>query len=112
MLSPGVISCSGLIGSGSGVTPMVINSPRGRRPPTGAAIGCAAPAVPSTHRDAAEVVQRRGYVAVAGVDVVVRAQFQRILLFRGAAVDRDRLETHCPGKLHPEVSEPADPENR
>lgn len=44
----GVISCTGLIGSGSGVTPMVTSSPRGTMPPTVAAIAFELPAVART----------------------------------------------------------------
>ncbi len=112
MLSPGVINCSGLIGSGSGVTPMVISSPKGCNPPTVAAIAFDAPAVPKHDRDPAEIVQRVGDVAVGGIDVVMRAQFECIRFLGGATVDRDGLETHCPGELDPEVTETANPQNR
>ena len=43
---------------------------------------------------------------------MVRAQLERVLFLGGAAVDRDGLETHRPGELHPEVAEPADAEDR
>ena len=43
---------------------------------------------------------------------MVRAQLAGILGFGGAAGDRDGLETHRPGELHPEVAEAADADDR
>ena len=40
------------------------------------------------------------------------AQFLGVLVLGAAAVDRDGLETHRPGELHPEVAQPADAEDR
>ena len=112
MLSPGVISCSGLIGSGSGVTPMVIELTPGLQAADRRGHGLRCSGGAQHDSDPAEVVQRFGDVAVGGVDVVMCAQLDRIVLFGGAAVDRDGLETHCSGELDPEVAETADAEDR
>lgn len=45
---PGVISCTGLMGSGSAVTPIVTNSPCGASPPTVPAMAWELPTVPRT----------------------------------------------------------------
>ena len=45
--SDGVINCSGLIGSGSALTPIVTSSPRGSRPPTVSAMAWLLAAVAS-----------------------------------------------------------------
>ena len=84
----------------------------GSRPPTVAAMAFESPAVANTTATPPRSFSASADVAVGGVDVVVRAQFERILFLGGAAVDRDGLETHRPGELHPEVAEPADTENR
>ena len=63
-------------------------------------------------RRAAQGLQRFGRVAGGGVDVVMGAQLPGVLVFGGAAGDRDGLKTHRPGELHPEVAEPADAEDR
>ena len=63
-------------------------------------------------RRTAQGLQRFGGIARGGVDVVMGAEFPRIVLFAGAPVDRDGLEAHRPGELHSQVTEAADAEDR
>ena len=70
------------------------------------------PAVPSTTATPPSAFSASATITVGGVDVVMGAQLSGIVFFAGAAVDRDGLEAHRPGELHPEMAEPADTEDR
>lgn len=110
MLRPGLISCLGLIGSGSALTPTTTSSRRGSMPGTVAAMA-AEPRGGQHDGGTAEAAQRLADVAAGGVDIVVSAQPARIFGFGGPPGDHDGLEAHRPGELHTEVTQTADTEH-